>query len=71
MALHPVLTAADTALMTPHERAYFTDEPIAHRIAQLDFERHIAIDRRSRAAMRAHSTRHPVVMDRAAAQVLA
>lgn len=48
--LHPVVTPADLRIMTPHERAFFTDEPLAHRIAQLDFERDL---------MREHAQRDP------------
>lgn len=47
VAVHPAVTPADVLLMSPHERAYFTDEPVAHRVAQLDFERDLMIERRN------------------------
>ena len=68
--LHPAVTPADVLLMTPHERAYFTDEPVAHRVAQLDFERDLMIERRNREIERS-MRRRPVVMDPNAARVFA
>jgi len=48
MALHPVLTAADQARMSPSELLHFTDTPVAHIAAFRDFELDAMRERRRR-----------------------
>lgn len=57
---HPALSQAEIACLSPHERLYFTDEPVAHLAARADFERHLMIEKRNadafaRARRRAYS----------------
>lgn len=54
---HPALSRAELACLSPHERLYFTDEPVAHLAARADFERHLMIEKRNADAFAAARAR--------------
>ena len=62
-AYHPALSAADISRMSAHELNYFTDSPVAHVAAYLDFRRENMLDARRRDAMAKVVRRERILRD--------